>query len=92
MTLSRLLSALVAIGYLGLAFALFSPPAALKILAALPFPLALIWFGDELGDYTGSWGRQTIDAPSPGWLLRLLGWIMLLAPAFLIPVTAWVAR
>ena len=43
------------------------------------FPLGLIWFGDELGEYTGPVSRGYITQKSPGCLVKLLGWIFLVA-------------
>ncbi len=40
-------------------------------------PLALIWFGDELGELTG-FSYNVSQGKSPEFLLRLLGWIFLL--------------
>lgn len=45
-------------------------------------PLACICFSDAMGGYTGtSWGlRPHITAESPGCLVKLLGWVVLLLP------------
>jgi hypothetical protein len=46
-------------------------------------PLACILFPDAMGGYTGTnWGgmRPSITAESPGCLVKLLGWAMLLFP------------
>ena len=42
--------------------------------------LAFIWFGDFLGEYVGSVGPQDprISRATPGWMMRGIGWIMLL--------------
>ena len=42
----------------------------LKFLSVL-FPLACIWFGDELGDYL------RITNAGPSWMVRLGGWLLL---------------
>jgi hypothetical protein len=43
------------------------------------FPLACIWFGDELGWATGLIGlRPYITFPTPGPFVRLGGWLVLL--------------
>lgn len=42
-------------------------------------PLAIIWFGDELGDYVGPTSRGRITRSSPGWLVKLFGWLFLFA-------------
>ena len=49
--------------------------------AALLLPLACIWFGDELGDYIGALPGPAVNRRSPGWLVKLAGWFLLLLPA-----------
>ena len=54
------------------------------------FALAFIWFADELGEYLGPWMmRAVITAKSPGWLLRFMGWVLLLMPVWVFLVSAW---
>ena len=49
-------------------------------LKGLLFPLALIWFSEPLGQYTGSVGRGGyIDSPTPGILVAAVGWIWIIA-------------
>jgi hypothetical protein len=87
MTGGRAVSLLVAAGWL--LFAALVPGlrrAFIPCLLAAVFCLALIWFGDELGAYTGPWGRARITQPSPGWMVKLLGWVFL---AGVVAVTAW---
>lgn len=50
----------------------------------LIFPMAAIWFSDELGDYTGSIGRNYIDTKSPGCIVKVIGWVMLMLPLLLL--------
>ncbi|MBN2217650.1 MAG: hypothetical protein JW719_09780 [Pirellulales bacterium] len=57
---------------------LFEPAGAMVGLF-LFVPLGLIWFGDELGSLTGL-HYGIIDQESPGFLIRLFGWILLMAP------------
>ena len=45
--------------------------AVLQFLSVL-FPLACIWFGDELGEFI-----PAVTKASPGWLVRLGGWLLL---------------
>jgi hypothetical protein len=51
-----------------------------RALVWVMFALALIWFGDELGEYTGLMRGQAVTATSPGWLVKLFGWLFLLGP------------
>ena len=49
--------------------------------------LCLIWFGEQLGSFTGYIGRGgNIDAETPGWLVCTMGWIFLIG----IPVLLFV--
>ena len=43
------------------------------------FPLAIIWFPEELGSYTGRLGGgNSIDETSPPIFLAVVGWVLLL--------------
>jgi len=55
----------------------------LRVLAFLLLPMACIWFGDELGRYTGIAVLRPIfiTEESPGCLVKFVGWILLLLPA-----------
>jgi hypothetical protein len=47
-------------------------------------PLALIWFPDAIGSFTGSVGRGgQIDAESPPALVSFMGWVFLVGPVLL---------
>ncbi len=53
----------------------------------LIMPVAMIWFGDEIGDYVGGFhriGKPYITKRSPGSLVSLFGWALLLAPIVII--------
>jgi hypothetical protein len=53
----------------------------------LIMPLAMIWFGEEIGDYVGGFhriGKPYITKRSPGSLVSLFGWALLLAPVVII--------
>lgn len=55
-------------------------PAIFFVLAAV----GLIWFGDELGSMTGmSMRGGTINKASPGFLVRIFGWLFLMSPVAL---------
>ena len=83
--ISRALSVVVASIYLGLAI-YFSQQGTLtgnllRMGMGLLFPLACIWFGDELGDYVGTLPGPAITHTTPGWMVKLGGWVLLLLPA-----------
>ncbi len=85
---SRILSLLVVISYLLIGFWLDQPKSARDVLeilfiavAGLSFPLACIWFADEMGDYFGPLPGPAITTRSPGWMVKTGGWVLLLLPA-----------
>lgn len=77
----RLLSLIVAAGYVAFRF-FIGPPRSLNdavartllLLASVAFPLACIWFGDDLTEYLGS------DKPAPAGWVKAGGWVLLLLP------------
>ncbi len=81
---NKLISLVVVLVWLGAMFFLSRGEGAeaepVNPLTWLVLPLALIWFGDHLGDYIGpaAQGRR-ITHTSPGWLVKFFGWIFLLA-------------
>lgn len=80
MRTQRILSALIATGYLVGAFAYLGPEAGLRVSIALLLPMSCIWFSEELGDYTGRWDGHLIDEKSPGWMIAIAGWALLVLP------------
>jgi len=44
------------------------------------FPLACIWFGEAMGGYVGPAGMMGITEPTPGIIICILGWLLLLLP------------
>ena len=80
MGLNRILSLFVAIGYLIVAI-LISNDSIFLIVVLIVFALALIWFGDDIGGYTGlSSSGIGITRSSPGCAIQCLGWFFLLGP------------
>ena len=78
--LNRVLSGIVAAGYLVLALASGEVEAGIALIPLLVyvgFCLLFIWFGEELGDCLGI-GYST--RTSPGWAVSFLGWVLLLMP------------
>jgi hypothetical protein len=52
-------------------------------------PLALIWYPEKIGAYTGWVGSmRTVNRKSPPSWLRFAGWLLLLAPA-VVMVLRW---
>jgi len=54
----------------------------------LGFSLSLIWFGDEVGSIMGVMRGHSITSESPGWLVALFGWLLLLSPIILTIISA----
>ena len=46
-------------------------------------PLACIWFSEAMGGYVGPAWRGAITGPSPGLMVCIAGWLLLLLPAIL---------
>jgi hypothetical protein len=93
--ISRTLSLVVACVYLGITI-YFAQHAKLItdlliIGSALLFPLACIWFGDEMGQYYGTLPGPAITRTSPGWMVKLGGWLLLLLPAILYPFVIYMS-
>jgi len=80
MNWNRVLSGLLAVVYMVAAYAHAGVELALKVSMGLILPLACIWFADAMGSYTGSTSSVSITSPTPGWLVCIGGWIVLLLP------------
>jgi hypothetical protein len=80
---NRILSALVAIIYIIAAFVTGGGEASCKVLLFVIMPLACIWFSDAMGGYTGLTTSMPITAPSPGLIVCILGWLVLLLPVIM---------
>jgi hypothetical protein len=80
-------SLIIALIYLILALILGGLGLFLVTMALLIIALVLIWFGEEIGDYTGGFhriGRPYITKKSPGALVLLFGWLLLALPIILL--------
>jgi hypothetical protein len=87
----RVASLVIAIAYLLVSPILFPANSWSHLMAdiivrilSLAFPLACIWFGDDLAEYyqDGTF-LPRITTASPGRFVRLGGWILLLLPVLL---------
>ena len=79
-TIGRISGLLIALGYLVAMIVMEGFNLALaKSGLALLLPLALIWFPDELGSFTGYVGRGgNIQTETPPILVAAMGWFLLL--------------
>lgn len=87
MTLSwnRVLSALLAVLYLIIAFLAAGGEGAFKLAIFLIFPLVCIWFSEAMGDYVGpTWSGPSISTPTPGIFICIAGWLLLLLPVIIL--------
>ena len=46
-------------------------------------PLACIWLSEAMGGYVGPAWRGAITGPSPGLMVCIAGWLLLLLPAII---------
>lgn len=86
--MKRLLSGLVAAGYIVGGILAFGPRGIVLAAAFLVLPMACIWYGRELGSFTGIMSLQYINARSPARFIETAGWVILLLP----PAVAFVVK
>lgn len=85
--ISRILSIIVVAMYVIFAYLGGGGVLALKVLTFCLLPIFCIWWSEAMGGWTGArFGAPSITEESPGCIVHLLGWILLLAPiiAFLV--------
>jgi hypothetical protein len=84
MSWNRILSGLLAVGYIVGAFASGGGETGFKALAFVILPLACIWFSEPMGGFTGLSGSIGITAPSPSIFVCIAGWLLLILPLIFI--------
>jgi hypothetical protein len=77
---NRRLSGLVALIYLGLGCATGDMEGVFKLGLYLILPMTCIWFAEAMGGYRGLAGSISITEASPGLIVCILGWMLLLMP------------
>lgn len=88
--MSRLISAIIAIAYLTVAYFAADVGSMIKSGLFLLLPLSCIWYSESMGGYTGSgMGRGAITSTSPSGMVAIGGWILLLFPA-IIGFVSWI--
>lgn len=82
MNWNRLVSLIVAIGYLSLAIISgMHDGRIIPIFAYLIICLGCIWFGDEIGSFVGIGSKGIfISSPTPGVFMQIMGWLLLIIP------------
>ena len=88
---NRILSALLAVSYLLTAIMGGGPETGLKAALFLPLPPACIWFSDAKGGYLGPTSRGVITGATPGLVVCLGGWLLLLLPIMIAIISALAA-
>ena len=83
LTTERFYSSLLAIVYVVVSFIIEDGETAFNVGFALIFPLAIIWFSEEMGGYIGPTKGGYINRESSPFLLKIIGWIFLLVPGFI---------
>lgn len=89
MFMAKILSLIISFVYLLIAYISGGGEFLLKTFAILLLPLACIWFGDEIGTYMGWVGGESITkitSESPGWLVRSMGWFLLIGLPLIIGI------
>jgi hypothetical protein len=88
--LNRGASLLVAAGHCYL-FATRAKASAYGVAVLAVYPivcLGLLWYGDVVGEVSGYIGHGAlVDAPTPGCLVALFGWFLLLGLPLLVSLT-----
>jgi hypothetical protein len=79
---SKIISGVIGLIYLTVAFIAGGPIVGVQAAIVLVFPLALIWFSEELGSISsGMMGHSYVTAETPGCFLAFFGWAFLSIPA-----------
>lgn len=79
--ISRILSSIIAVGYLVAAYFTSGLETTFKFGISLLLPLVCIWYSEAMGGYTGVSHRGvSITKPTPGCFIALVGWALLLLP------------
>ena len=74
------LSAIIAVGYIGVACVSGGGEAAIVCIVYLILPLAYIWFSEEMGEFTGIMRGHLVTSTSLGCAVAGMGWVLLLLP------------
>ena len=82
---SRIISGIIAVGYLVAAYLAEGGAGTLRLAGYLILPLACIWFSEAMGDYVGasSGTGPIITRTTPGCFVAFGGWMLLLLPVII---------
>lgn len=88
-TPSKIAALVLVLFYTLIAIITIGTTAVFGVLLLLVPPLALIWYSEELSEFTGYIGRgTTIHQTSPEFLIAAFGWLVLLG----LPIFAYLQR
>ena len=77
---NRALSGLLAIIYIAVACVGSGAEFGFKAGMLVVLPLACIWFGEAMGGYIGPTPHGGFTSPTPGLVVCILGWVILILP------------
>ena len=78
-TVSKIVALCLALIYTAIAVAMTGFAAIPGMMILLVPPLGLIWFAEDLSEFTGYVGKGgTIDQSSPEFLIAAFGWLVLI--------------
>jgi hypothetical protein len=77
---NRILSSLLVLLYLIMAYKAVGAEGACKTAVLVIVPLACIWYGEAMGGYIGPNWHGSITGTSPGVIVCILGWVLLILP------------
>jgi len=77
---NRLLSLIIAVTYLVIAYVYGGGELLFRTFIYLALPMTAIWYGEELGSYMGTMRLHQVTAQTPGIIVVIGGWILLLLP------------
>ena len=84
-TLSKIVALVLAVAYVVAAGVAESLTFAGTVAVGCLMALALIWFPESIGSWTGVWRRYNRLSPSPAWMVAIMGWVFLVGlPLFVL--------
>jgi hypothetical protein len=94
MTFSRVASLIVAAGYLVAAVLVLGRDTQALVTCVLTtlLPLPFIWFPEAFGNYTGPANMGYINQPTPGVMIAVGAWVVLLVVPPVVILTARAVR
>lgn len=79
--IQKILSGIIILLYIAGAYTAEGAGSALQVALFCLLPFFAIWFPNAMGNWTGTrFSGPSITSESPGCLVRLLGWVLLLLP------------